>query len=207
MDNIIKHSLILAFVGVSIGIIGLVSFHNHTKWLFVTCAALCLCQFVINIVSGMIQAHSYPLLFVCTLIGFYVSGSFFDSLCYGICLYYAVALFYLGVLMVVPLHIILLILSIVSIVSYFINAEQVFVSTGLYCTSNFIIALLRGSLPRYAMDVFIFAVVIGVFMLFQRNLDTYSSIKILKGVLWGGAAYYIFALAAAAYYLKKQNDR
>ena len=209
MKNNIKNVLLLASIGVLIGIVGIVAYYRDVKWLMVTCAVLCLCQLLVNIFSGLHQDNTYqiyPLLAVCLLVGYYITGNIIDSLCYGLCLYYAIAILYLGVLMLVPQQIVFIIVPVVSMIAYIANIEHLFVATGLFCTLSFVIAHLRGKLPSFAMDVYLWCTALGVMLLFQRSTDTYYSVKIIKGAMWAGSAYYIFGLFYAFYQKLIRNN-
>ena len=207
MENNTKNTLLLASVGVLIGIVGMVSYHQQITWLLITCAALCVCQLLVNLFTRMLQDYTYPLLAVCIIVAYYITGNIIEGICYGLCLYYAIALLYIGLLIVIPFQFIMIAVPVTSIIAFFVNAEHLFVATGVFCTLNFIVTHLRGKTPSFAMDVFLWCLVFGEILLFQRDTDNYYFVKILKGILWAGAAYYVFGVLYAYHrvYIKKDK--
>lgn len=207
MENNIKNTLLLASVGVLIGIVGMVAYHQHITGLLVTCAVLCICQLFVNFFTGMLQDYTYPLLAVCIVVAYYITGNIFEGICYGLCLYYAIALLYIGMLMVIPFQFIMIVVPVTSIIAFFVNAEHLFIATGIFCTLTFVIAHLRGKLPSFAMDIILWCLVCGEIFMFQRSTDTYYSVRIIKGILWGGSAYYVAGVLYAFYFSHKKKGK
>ena len=59
----------------------------------------------------------------------------------------------------------------------------------------------------FAMDVFLWCIACGIVFLFIRDTDSSYHIRIIKGILCAGAAYYLFGILYAIYhtYIKKDN--
>lgn len=207
MDNNLKNTILLASIGVAIGVGGIIAYYHQVSWLLILCAILCTCQMLTNLYWGLLKDYTYPLLAACMLIGYYITESFTESLCYGICLYYAIALFYICLLMVIPLQLLNFIIPLISIIAFFLKADHLFTVTGLFCTIQFVVSLLKGKLPYFAMDVFLWCIACGIVFLFIRDTDSSYHIRIIKGILCAGAAYYLFGILYAIYhtYIKKDN--
>lgn len=206
MEDKNKNGLLLALMGVAIGIVGIVAYHKSVQWLSYACAILCVLQWVLCMFSEGIRKEMYPYLAACLLGGFYVTGSFTDCLCFGICLYYATGLFYMGLLYVIPYQIVFIFVPVISMIAYFLHYEHVFLLTALYCTVNFQITHYQGKHPAFAMDVFLLCVAFGVGLMTNRGVDSLYSVRIIKGILWGGVAYYIIGFFYAFYhaYIKRE---
>lgn len=206
MENSIKNVVLLTSLGVLIGVIGVIGYFHQTRWLMMTCAVVCLAQLLMNVFMGLLQDYTYPFLSVCILVGYYISGEIVDGVCLGLCIYYSIAILYMAILAVVPIQIIMIIVPLVSIIAFFVNEEHLFITTALYCTIHFLIAHFRGKLPYYAMNIFLWAIAFGVLFMLQRNTDSYYSVKMLKGILWGGSAYYIVVAMYAFYRIRNNKE-
>lgn len=207
MKNNLKNTLLPVLIGVAIGLGGVIAYHHQVSWLFILCAKLCAFQFLMHFYWGLLKDYTYPLLAACMLIGYYITESFAESLCYGICLYYAIALFYICLLMIIPLQLLYFIIPLISIIAFFLKADHLFTVTGLFCTIQVVVSLLKGKLPYFAMDVFLWCIAFGIGILFLRDTNSSYYIRIIKGILWAGAAYYLFGVLYAIYhtYIKKDN--
>lgn len=206
MENSIKNIVLLTSMGVLIGVVGVIGYFYQIRWLMIACAVVCLFQLLLNIFMGLLQDYTYPFLSVCILVGYYLAGEIVDGVCLGFCLYYSLAILYMGVLAVVPFQIIMIIVPLISLIAFFVNKEHLFVATALFCTINYHIAYFRGKLPHFAMDVLLWAIAFGVMFMLQRNTDSYYSVKLIKGVLWGSSAYYI-VVAMYAFYRIRNNKK
>jgi len=207
MDNSIKNVIILTSLGVLIGVVGIIAYFHQTRWLMIACAVVCLAQLLINVFMGLLQDYTYPFLSVCILVGYYLSGEIVDGICLGLCLYYSIAILYMGILAVVPFRIIMIIVPLVSIIAFFVNEEHLFITTALFCSLNFCIAYFRRKLPRFSMNIYTVAILLGTFLLFHRNTDLYDSVKLIKGILWAGSGYYLLGCLYAFYitFVKKEK--
>lgn len=201
MEDSQKNVIMLAMIGVIIGIAGIVAFHQSLLWLLYACAVICLVQWLLNLLAKQLRPTTIPYLAACCLAGYYISGTYIDGVCYGVCLYYATVFLY----SVIPMQLALIVVPIASIIGYFTNVEQLFIITAVFCTVNFIITHFRGKNPHFAMGIFIACAVIGTILVFSKGTDEYTSIKIVKGLLWGGAAYYIAGVFYAYLWMRKGN--
>ena len=199
MEDNNKNRLLLALLGVTIGIVGIVAYHKSVQWLSYICTILCIMQWLLCMFSEGIQKEIYPYLAACLLASYYITGSYTNSLCYGICLYYTTGLFYIGLLRFIP-HLLFIVVPIVSLAAYFLHYEQVFMGTATFCTLYFFITHLLGKTPHYAMDVFLLCVAFGVGLMVNRGAESLYSVSIIKGILWGGSAYYIIGILYAFFH-------
>ena len=193
MEDNPQNRLILALIGVGIGVTGIVAYHESVQWLLNVCAVLSLMQWIISIVKQEIQKWSYPYLAACLLAGYYITGTFENFLFYGICLYYATGILYSGLLRYVP-NLLFMVVPIFSIVAFFMNYEHVFMIMATFCTAHFIIAHFSGKTPHYAMDNFLLCVAFGIGFMVHRNTDSLYTIRIVKSILWAGSAQYIIGI-------------
>lgn len=95
MQNNTKNVLLLALVGVAIGVTGLIAYYQQISWLFILCTILCIVQFAIDSFLEPLKDEVFPYLATCLAIGYYLTDNILDTACFGICLYYATALFFL----------------------------------------------------------------------------------------------------------------
>ena len=202
MKENIRNTVLLALMGVAIGVAGIIGYYQHIKWLFYTCTVLCLVQLLLNLFLKALQDQMYPYLVACLLTGYFLTGNVLSGLCMGVCLHYATALIYVCI----PIQLSLVVVPIVSIVAFFLHAEKLFMVTAVYCTLYFFIKHFQGKLPAIAMDMLLWSCAFGVGFLQWRDTDTYQSVKIIKGVLWGGSAYYIVSLFYVWYHLYVKHD-
>ena len=193
--------------GILTGVVGIIALYCDVRWLLYTCSGLALFHFLYNLFKGTILDNVYPFLAVCLVVAYYATGTILDGLCFGICLYYAIAWLHSIMFLAVP-FLVNAIVPLTSIIAFFLHAEHLFVATGVYCILSFIISHLRGKLPSWDMDVYIWCAAIGVMLLFQRDADLYNYVKILKDVLWGASAYYVFCVFYAFYttYIRKRHQ-
>ena len=208
MKENLKNTILLVLIGVAIGVAGIIAYYQQITWLFYTCTVLCMVQMLLNIFLGMLQDHTYPYLAACLLVGYYLTGDIPNGLCYGVCLHYATALICLGfyALPIVQM-LVFIVLPVTSITAYFLHAEHLFMVIAVFCTLHFIINHLRGKNPPPAMDIFLWCVAFGVGFLQLRDTDAYQSVKFIKGILWGGSAYYIVALLYGWYRVYIKHER
>lgn len=190
MEKATKQTLIMALIGIVIGVIGILAYQK-ANWLFYICASLCWVQFLLSIVTNSLKETAFPFFTVCLIAGYFLTGTVLTGICYGSCLYYAIAFIYSIVLYVVPFQIIMIIVPVVSIIAYFCHAEHLFLLTSLYCTVNYLVALFKGRLPFSTMEIFLCCMSVGVILFTNRESVSLHSIQIIKGFLWGGAAYYV----------------
>lgn len=193
MEDNSQNRLILALIGVGIAITGIVAYHESIQWLLNVCAALSLMQWIISIVKQEIQNWSYPYLAACLLAGYYITGTFENFLFYGICLYYATGILYSGLLRYVP-NLLFLVIPIFSIVAFFMHYEHVFMVAATFCTMYFLITHFLGKTPLHAMDDFLLCVALGVALMNDNETDGLYTMKLIKGILWGGSACYILSI-------------
>ena len=206
MEDNRKNRLFIALIGAAIGATGIVAYYESIQWIFYTCTFLSIMQWVSCMFTRELQNWAYPYLAACLLVGYYITGSYTNSLCYGICLYYATGLFYMGLLCIIPYQIVFIFVPVISMIAYFLHYEHLFLLTAVYCTVNFLITHFQGKHPSFAMDVFLGCVTFGVLLVGNRNTDSLYSMKIIKGILWAGAAYYIVGSFYAFYhaYIKRE---
>lgn len=198
MEDNINNRLLLTLIGTAIGITGIVAYYESVQWLFYTCTVLSIMQWVSSIITKELQSWAYPYLAACLLAGYYFTGAFADFFCYGICLYYATGLLYIGLLYIIPLFCTTVVPAI-CMVAFFLHYEHVFMVTAVFCTTHFLIAQLLGKNPYFAMNVFLGCVTFGVLLVGNRNTDSLYTMRLIKGILWAGAAYYITMLFYAIY--------
>lgn len=199
MEDNRENRLFLALMGAAIGITGIVAYHESVQWIFYTCTFLSIMQWMLCMFTGELQNWAYPFLTACLLSGYYITGAFADFLFYGICLYYATALLYIGLLRHVP-HLLFMVVPIVSMVAYFLHYEQVFMVTATFCTVHFLIAHFSGKTPYYAMDDFLLCVVFGIALMANKETNSLYTTRFIKGILWAGAAYHIMGILHAFYH-------
>ena len=209
MQNNLKNTILLALIGVAIGAVGLVAYYQHIQWLLIACAIICAIQFTLAHFAEPMKDESYPYLATCFAVAYYLTDNIPDAIYYGACLYYATALVFLYLLSVISRIILLvsIVVPIGSLVAYFLHAEPVFIATATFCFVYFLVKHFRGKNPSFAMDVFLWCTAFGIGLLFQRDTDTYTSVKIIKGMLWGSAAYFIVGLLYAFYHAYIKKDR
>ena len=170
-----------------------------------TCTFLSILQWVSCMFNGELQNRAYPYLAACLLAGYYITGTYTNCLCYGICLYYATGLLYIGLLQYVP-YLLFMVVPIVSMVAYFLHYEQLFMVSATFCTVHFLIAHFSGKTPSYAMDDFLLCVAFGMALMANKETENLFTIKLIKGILWAGAAYHILGILHAFYqaYIKRK---
>ena len=196
MEDNIKNRLLLALIGTAIGITGIVAYYESVQWLFYTCAVLSIMQWVSSIITKELQSWAYPYLAACLLAGYYFTGALADFFCYGICLYYATGLLYIGLLYIIPLFC-TTVAPVVCMVAFFLHFEHVFMVTATFCTVHFLIAHFSGKTPSYAMDDFLLCLVFGTILVANKDTDSFYAMRIIKGFLWAGGAYYIVGVIHA----------
>ena len=203
--GIMKQQLISVLTGVSFGATGLIAYYQQTRWLLIVCSIVCSIQLILSFFEPL-KDEMFSCLAVCLTIGYYLTDSIPDAAMFGICLYYATAVIFSILLAVIPLQFILIVVPIVSLVAYFINAEHLFLTTAVFCLVCFNVKHFRGKNPSFAMDVFLWCSVFGGSLLAARGTDALMSVRIIKGVLWGSAAYYIVVAIYAMYCSRSKKD-
>lgn len=206
-QNSIKSVILLALAGGAIGAAGLIAYYQQIRWLFIICAILCIAQLILVHFFEPLKDEMYPYLAACLAVGYYLTDSIPDTACFSLCLYYATAFIFSIVLSLIPLQIVLIIIPIGSIVAFILNVELLFLATGAFCFVYFLVKHSRGKNPNFAMGAFLLCVAFGVSMLFTRSTDTFLSVKILKGLLWGSAVYYIVVAIYAFYCARIKKGR
>lgn len=193
MEDNPQNRLILALIGVGIGVTGIVAYYESAQGIFYTCTALSIMQWGLCMIAGALQYWSYPYLAACILTSYYITESFADFLPYGICLYYATALFYSGIIQYASL-LLFRIVPIVSLVAFFMHYEHVFMVAATFCTMYFLITHFLSKTPLHAMDDFLLCVALGVALMNDNETDGLYTMKLIKGILWGGSACYILSI-------------
>ena len=199
MEDNRENRLFLVLIGIAIGLTGIVAYYKSLQWMLYTCTFLSIMQWVTCMFTRELQNWAYPYLAACLLAGYYITGAFTDCLCYGICLYYATALIYIGMLRFVPL-LLFIVIPIVSIVASFLHYEQVFMVSATFCTVHFLIAHFSGKTPYYAMDDFLLCVAFGVALMASKDTNSLYTMRLIKGILWAGAAHYIIGIIHAFFH-------
>lgn len=196
MEDNRKNRLFLAFIGAAIGASGIVAYYESSQWMLYTCTFLSILQWVLCVFTKELQNWAYPYLAACLLAGYYITDTFPNCLCYGICLYYATALIYISLLRHAP-FLIFMVVPIVSMIAYFMHYERAFMVTAAFCTVYFLIAHFSGKTPYYAMDEYLFCVAFGIALVAHKEAESLYTMRLIKGVLWAGAAYYIIGIIKA----------
>lgn len=190
MENNAKAIILWTLADISVSVIGLVAYHFAIQWLLIVCALLSIAQWLASLFRRELQPFSYPYLASCLVAGLLLTEGWINGACYGLCLYWASALFFGVIFRLLSKHVVLIIIPIVSVVAYFLGADFWFWTTSVYCTVSFFVELLRGKMAPAVMEIFLACVVIAVsFSFAKENGPAWS--KIIIGLLLGGSAYYI----------------
>ena len=184
----------------------MVGYHLQIGWLLYTCTFLCLAQLLINLFLKQLQEYAIPYLIACLLGGYFITHSLTEGVCYGLCVYYLTAIVYVGFLLILSQQRLLLMVAIVSIVSYFIHKEDLFIVTSVFCFLTFFISLFRGTLRPFAFDILLGCLPFGIALLTMRDVDTYLSVKLLKGFLWACSTYYIVSFVYDTFSFRKNKQ-
>lgn len=203
-QNYLRNAILLALAGVAIGATGIVAYYQQPRWLFIVCTLLSIAQLVLSLFFEPMKDEMYSYLGACLVVGYYLTDSIPDAACFGICFHYATAFIFSMVLSFISVPIVLIVVPVGGVVAYFLNAEHLFMVLSTFCFIYFLVKHFRGKNAHFAMDVFLWSATFGVSFLFLRNTDTYTSVKILKGLLWGSATYYI-VMAIYAFYCVRHN--
>ncbi len=195
-DNNAKLMLLITSFIVAIAATGLVGYYQEIRWLFITSTVISATQFIASVFVQPLKDEMIPWLASCLAIGYFLTGNIPDAACFGICLYVTTAF----INMLIPVQLLLFVVPVGCIVAYFLGAENVFIATAVYCLTNFVVKHFRGKNPSFAMGWFLLCMTLGVALLILRDTDAYFSVKMLKGLLLGSAAYYI-ALALYVFYI------
>jgi hypothetical protein len=207
-QNYINNAILLTLAGVVIGVAGIVAYYQELRWLFIVSVILCIAQLVLTHFYEPLKDEMFPYLAVCLVVGYYLTDNIPDASCFGICLYYATAFIFSIVLSIIPMQFVMIVVPIVGIVAYFLNAEQIFLTIAAFCFVHFLIKHFRGKNPHFAMDVFLWCMAFGVSLLVSKDTDVYMSVKMLKGMLWGSVVYYIVVALYAFYCVRfKKGER
>lgn len=205
--NMENKSCLVAF-GVLLEILfaaaGVAAFHYHSEKLFLICAVLCGLKFFLMLFVEGIKDIAFPYMAVCMAFGYYMTGTWLDTLCYGICLYYATAFLYMGLLHINELAVSLLFIfaaSVVSIVGWLTQNYWLFMIASAYCVVWIIMAWVHGRLHAISFRLLALCVIAGLLLYGYKDVSSSRAMFYVNGVLLGCAFFDPLTTLLSLYYV------
>ena len=188
--NIIN--IVVAWLYVIIGIIGLWAFYNYNHSALIICGILCAVQLLVATFTKQLQTYAIQYLWACVAFSYGVTQVLTLLVPYALCLYYATAIIYTLILLKIPQSIVITIVGIAGIIVYYLNVNQWFLVCGTFCLTSFVIACVRGKILGSAYRLWF-----GLFVIGWVGANSISLLpnlpnveRVITGFIWGSCAFY-----------------